>query len=197
VAALCSHQAASFFQTGTVPQRMGTSSAGIMVPYETFQCADGYLVVAVGNNTQWRALCTALGRDDLATDSRLQSPSGRSAHKPWIVEELARTFAEQPVAELQEKLDGAGVANGPINDMAQVYAMPQAQHRGLKVSTPRSDGVPIPSVANPIRLSATPAQYRTAAPKLGEHTEQVLTEWLEADGQRLASWREQGAFGPR
>jgi crotonobetainyl-CoA:carnitine CoA-transferase CaiB-like acyl-CoA transferase len=197
VAALCSHQAASFFQTGAVPQRMGTSSAGIMVPYETFQCADGYLVVAVGNNTQWRALCTALGRDDLATDSRLQSPSGRSAHKPWIVEELARTFAEQPVAELQEKLDSAGVANGPINDMAQVYAMPQAQHRGLRVSTPRSDGVPISSVANPVRLSATPAQYRTAAPKLGEHTEQVLTEWLEADVQRLASWREQGAFGPR
>jgi crotonobetainyl-CoA:carnitine CoA-transferase CaiB-like acyl-CoA transferase len=197
VAALCSHQAAGFFQTGRVPQRTGTSSAGIMVPYETFRCADGHLVVAVGNDMQWRALCRALERADLESDPRLQSPSGRSAHKPWIVEQLAGTFARRSVAEWQRALDAAGVANGPINDLAQVYAMPQAQQRALKVASPRSDGVEVPAVANPIRLSATPVRYRTAAPKLGEHTEAVLEEWLQASSKSIAGWRAAGAFGKR
>jgi len=195
VAALCSHQAASFFQTGRVPQRTGNSSLGIMVPYEAFRCLDGHLVVAVGNDTQWRALCKAIGRDDLATDPRLQSPSGRSAYKPWIVEQLAGSFAGRSVAECQQVLDAAGVANGPINDMAQVYAMPQAAHRGVKVSAPRSDGAEVAAVANPIRLSATPVQYRCAAPRLGENTEAVLSEWLGADADGMAQWRKQGAFG--
>jgi crotonobetainyl-CoA:carnitine CoA-transferase CaiB-like acyl-CoA transferase len=194
-AALCSHQAASYLQTGRPPQRTGNSSSGIMVPYETFECADGHLVVAVGNNAQWQALCAALERPDLGADPRLASPSGRSAHKPWIIEQLAPSFAARRVADLQTRLDAAGVANGPINDLAQVFAMPQARHRGLEVSVPRSDGVPIPGVGNPIRLSATPVQYRSAAPRLGEHSVAVLAEWLGADAAAIAEWRAQGAFG--
>ena len=195
VAALCCHQAASFFQTGRVPQRMGNSSAGIMVPYETFKCADGHLVVAVGNNTQWHAMCRALGRDDLATDPRLQSPSGRSLNKPLIIDALNPVFASRTVAELQTSLDRAGVANGAINDLGQVFASEQARERGLKITLERSDGVPVATVASPIRLSATPVQYRSAAPKLGEHTAEVLSEWLEADAAALAQWRSEGAFG--
>jgi crotonobetainyl-CoA:carnitine CoA-transferase CaiB-like acyl-CoA transferase len=194
VAALTSHQAASYFQTGRVPQRTGNSSAGIMVPYETFKCADGHLVVAVGNNSQWQALCKALERDDLATDPRLQTPSGRSVNKPWIIEQLAPSFGARSVADLQAKLDQAGVANGPINDLAQVFAMPQAEHRGLKVSVSRSDGVEVAGVGNPIRLSATPVQYRCAAPKLGEHAGAVLAEWLAASEDDIERWRITGAF---
>jgi crotonobetainyl-CoA:carnitine CoA-transferase CaiB-like acyl-CoA transferase len=197
VAALCAHQAASFFQTGRVPTRTGNSSAGIMVPYETFQCADGHLVVAVGNNSQWHALCAALERDDLASDPRLQTPSGRSVNKPWIIEQLAPSFAARRVTDLQASLDAAGVANGPINDLAQVFDMPQAQHRGLKVAVPRSDGVSVPGVGNPIRLSATPVQYRSAAPRLGEHTDAVLADWLGAQAEEIARWRAEGAFGAR
>ena len=195
VAALGAHQAASFFQTGRVPQRTGNSSAGIMVPYETFKCADGHLVVAVGNNSQWRSLCAALERDDLATDPRLQTPSGRSLNKPWIIEQLAPGFAARTVADLQARLDAAGVANGPINNLAQVFAMPQAEQRGLKVSVPRSDGVPVAGVGNPIRLSATPVQYRCAAPRLGEHTDAVLADWLGAAAHEIDRWRAAGAFG--
>jgi crotonobetainyl-CoA:carnitine CoA-transferase CaiB-like acyl-CoA transferase len=75
--------------------------------------------------------------------------------------------------------------------------MPQAQHRALKVASPRSDGVEVAAVANPIRLSATPVCYRSAAPKLGEHTEVVLTEWLHASSESVAGWRAAGAFGTR
>ena len=195
-AALCAHQAASYFQTGRAPQRTGNSSAGIMVPYETFKCADGHLVVAVGNTSQWRALCAALERDDLATDPRLQTPSGRSGNKPWIIEQLAPGFAARTVADLQARLDAAGVANGPINNLAQVFAMPQAEHRGLKVKVPRSDGVPVAGVGNPIHLSATPVQYRSAAPRLGEHTRAVMADWLGCADREIEQWRADGAFGP-
>jgi crotonobetainyl-CoA:carnitine CoA-transferase CaiB-like acyl-CoA transferase len=195
VATLSCHQAATYFQSGTVPQRLGNSSSGIMTPYETFKCADGYLVIAVGNDTQWRALCTAIGRDDLAQDQRFNSPAGRSGNKPLIVAELSRTFAMMKVGALQAKLDEAGVANGPINDLEQVFSMEQARERGIKVSLPRSDGVEVPCVASPIRMSATPVQYRSAAPKLGEHRDDVLDEWLRADASSVEAWRAGGAFG--
>jgi len=195
VASLSSHQAAGFFQTGKVPQRSGTSSAGIMCPYDTLTCADGHLVIACGNDTQWQGLCKAIGRDDLATDSRLGSPSGRAAHRAYIIPELARTFVLHSVVELQARLDAAGVPNGPINDLKQLFDMPQAAVRQLKVEVPRSDGVKVTGVRNPIRLSATPVQHRTAAPKLGEHTEAVLADWLECATDEIARLREAGAFG--
>ena len=195
VAALSSHQAAGFFLTGKIPQRMGTSSVGIMLPYETFQCADGHLIVAVGNDSQWRGLCNAIGRDDLRTDPRLSSPSGRATNRDYVMPELRKTFALQSVAALQTQLDAAGVPNGPINNLKQVFEMPQAEHRALKIDLPRSDGVQVAGIRNPIRLSATPAEYRNAAPKLGEHTEQVLADWLEAGSEEIARLRSTGAFG--
>ena len=195
VAALSSHQAAGFFLTGRIPQRMGTSSVGIMLPYETFKCADGHLIVAVGNDSQWRGLCDAIGRADLRADPRLQSPSGRATNRDFVMPELRKTFAQQSVADLQAKLDAAGVANGPINNLKQVFEMPQAEHRQLKIDLPRSDGVRVAGIRNPIRLSATPVEYRSAAPRLGEHTEEVLGEWLGADGVEIERLRSAGAFG--
>ena len=197
VAALCAHQAASFFQTGRVPSRHGTSSLGIMMPYDTFQCADGHLVLAVGNNSQWRSLCKAIGRDDLAADERYSSPSGRSEHRTTILPELTRTIAQFKVVDLQARLDAAGVANGPINNLQQVFEMDQTKERGLKVELLRSDGTKVAGIASPIRLSATPPRLRSAAPKLGEHTQAVLAEWLDASTEDIGQWRAAGAFGDR
>jgi crotonobetainyl-CoA:carnitine CoA-transferase CaiB-like acyl-CoA transferase len=194
-AALCAHQAAGYFQTGRIPARTGTSSAGIMVPYEALACADGHLVVAAGNDGQWRALCGALGRDDLAADPRLATPSGRAMHREFLVAELARSVATWPLAELRAALDAAAVPNGPINDLAQVYAHAQALERGLRVELDRSDGVRVAGVANPIRMSATPVRYRAAAPRFGEHAGEVLADWLGYDAARVARLRDAGAFG--
>ena len=195
VAALSSHQAAGFFLTGRIPQRMGTSSVGIMLPYETFRCADGHLIVAVGNDSQWRGLCDAIGRDDLRVDPRLSSPSGRATHRDFVMPELRATFAQKSVADLQARLDAAGVPNGPINNLKQVFDMPQAEHRQLRIDLPRSDGVRVAGVRNPIRLSATPVAYRNAAPRLGEHTAEILADWLEAGPAEVAHLRDAGAFG--
>ena len=195
VAALCTHQAANYFQTGKVPGRMGTSSAGIMMPYETFKCADGHLIVACGNNTQWQSLCKALGRNDLATDPQFATPSTRQINRDFALSELRRTFAVGNVDELAAKLDAGGVPNGPINDLKQVFEMEQASVRGLKIELTRSDGTKVASVGNPIRLSATPVHYRNAAPKLGEHTGAILTEWLGADADEIEQLRAAGALG--
>jgi crotonobetainyl-CoA:carnitine CoA-transferase CaiB-like acyl-CoA transferase len=195
VAALTMHQAAAYFQTGKVPGRAGTSSTGIMMPYETFKCADGHLIVACGNNTQWQSLCAALARADLAADPRFATPSSRQINRDFALEELRKTFAECRVDEVAAKLDAAGVANGRINDLKQVFAMEQARERGLRVELERSDGTKVAGVGSPIRLSATPVEYRCAAPQLGEHTSAVLTDWLGASADEIEQWRAAGALG--
>lgn len=194
-ATLGAHQASNFFQSGRLPQRMGNSSAGIMVPYETFGCADGHLVVACGNDKQWRDLCAALDRNDLAAHPDFHSPSARSTNRVRILEALRPCFAAQSVDALQAKLDVAGVPNGRINNVQQVYEMPQVQHRGIKVSVSRSDGVQVAGVASPARLQATPPTYNAAAPRLGEHTHGVLSDWLALDTEAIDTMRRQGAFG--
>ena len=195
VASLSVHQAAAYFQTGKVPVRAGTSSAGIMMPYETFKCVDGYLIVACGNNSQWKSLCAALARDDLASDARLASPSARQINRDFALDELRRTFATGKVDDLVAKLDAGGVPNGRINDLKQVFETEQARERGLKVELERSDGTKVANVGNPIRLSATPVQYRHAAPKLGEHTDAVIREWLGAGADEVNELRAAGALG--
>ena len=195
VAALQMHQAAAFFQTGRVPGRAGTSSAGIMMPYETFQCADGHLIVACGNNSQWHSLCAALKREDLASDPRFATPSSRQINRDVALAELRKSFAEGRVDELTVKLDAAGVANGRINNLQQVFEMDQARCRGLRIEAERSDGTLVPGVGSPIRLSATPVQYRRAAPKLGEDAAAVLGEWLGAGTEEIERWRAAGALG--
>jgi crotonobetainyl-CoA:carnitine CoA-transferase CaiB-like acyl-CoA transferase len=195
VAALSVHQAAAYFQTGKVPVRAGTSSVGIMMPYETFKCADGYLIVACGNNTQWQSLCAALARDDLARDPRFATPSTRQINRDSALAELRITFAACKVDDLVAKFDARGVPNGRINDLKQVFEMEQAHERGLRVELERSDGTKVAAVGNPIRLSATPVQYRSAAPKLGEHAEAVLKEWLSAGSEEIEQLRTAGALG--
>ena len=195
VASLSVHQAAAYFQTGKVPVRAGISSAGIMMPYETFKCADGHLIVACGNNSQWKSLCAALARDDLASDPRLATPSARQINRDFALDELWRTFAASEVDDLVAKLDAGGVPNGRINDLQQVFETEQARERGLKVELERSDGTKVAGVGNPIRLSATPVQYRVAAPKLGEHTGAVIKDWLGAGSDEIEELRATGALG--
>ena len=195
VAALSPHQAAAYFQTGRIPVRAGTSSAGIMMPYETFKCADGHLIVACGNNSQWQSLCAALARADLAADPRLATPSGRQINRDFALAELRKSFAACPVDEIAAKLDAGGVANGRINDLKQVFDMEQARARGLKVDLERSDGTKVAAVGSPIRLSATPVEYRRAAPKLGEHADAVIGDWLGAGADEVERLRAAGALG--
>jgi formyl-CoA transferase len=166
-----------------------------MMPYETFRCADGYLIVACGNNSQWQSLCAVLARDDLATDPRFATPSGRQINRDFALDELRKSFAAGKIDDLVARLDAAGVPNGRINDLKQVFEMDQARERGLKVELERSDGTKVAAVGNPIRLSATPVEYRRAAPKLGEDTGAVMRDWLGAGPDEIDRLRAAGALG--
>jgi crotonobetainyl-CoA:carnitine CoA-transferase CaiB-like acyl-CoA transferase len=186
-----SYVAINYFLSGKLPRRMGNAHAN-MVPYQVFRCREGSLIVAVGNDSQFRSLCRVVGRDDLAADERYASAGNRNRHRETLIPELAQALALRPMAEWVALLEAANVPCGPINDMQQVFDDPQVRHRGMKLSLPHAAGVQAPGVASPLRFSQTPVAYGRAAPTLGEHTDAVLAEKLGLDTARIAALRAKG-----
>jgi len=193
VVTIGSYQAINYFLSGNVPRRMGNAHSN-MVPYQVFRCKEGDVIVAVGNDSQYRAFCKLIGRDDLAADERYATPGQRNRNRETLIPEIAKTMLERPMGEWVERMEAANVPCGPINTMAQVFEDEQVRHRGMKLSLPHSAGVQAPAVASPIRLSGTPIRYGRSAPLLGEHTEAVLGEALGLSRERIAELRAEGAI---
>ncbi|HZX38991.1 MAG TPA: CoA transferase [Streptomyces sp.] len=170
------NQAAAYVGAGVVPQAMGNRHPSI-APYEVFQAKDRPLVLAVGNDRQFRTLCDRLGRAELAVDPRFTTNTARVAHREELVDQLAGPLAERTADTWFDELSAAGVPCGPINDLAAAFDL--AERLGLEarvlVDDPRR-GTRVDQVANPIRLGATPPAYRSAPPRLGEDTEALLAE---------------------
>jgi len=162
----------NYLVSGRVPQRIGNAHANI-VPYQVFDAADGRFVLAVGNDGQFAKFCEAAGCS-LHQDPRFRKNADRVRHREVIVPLLADIMRRRTVAEWVALLQPIGVPVGPINDMAQVFAHPQVKSRGLQLELPHPLAGSVPSVANPIRMSATPPRYETAPPTLGQHTHEVL-----------------------
>ncbi|MGE8547340.1 MAG: CaiB/BaiF CoA transferase family protein [Alcaligenes sp.] len=176
--AMMANQNMNFLATGQAPQRPGNAHQNL-VPYQVFAASDGHLIVAVGNDAQFRSFAQELGHPEWAQDPRFARNAGRVVHREELVPLLAQVMRTRSRDAWLQALEAAGVPAGPINTMAQVYEDPQVQARGLRLDLPRSDGESVPSVASPLRLSDTPVQYRSAPPRLGEHTRQVLARVLE------------------
>jgi len=174
IAALA-NQSLACLVTGAAPRRLGNAHPSI-VPYEDFATADGHIVLAVGNDRQFRDLVGALGEPSLAGDPRYATNSARVANRAELVPLLGRITVRRPSAEWVALLDPLGVPCGAIRDLAEVFASPEVQARGIARTLARDDGTTVPTVANPIRLSRTPVTYRSAPPRLGEHTEEILAE---------------------
>ncbi len=191
--AATANQAMNFLVSGTAPGRMGNAHPNI-VPYQSFKTADDHLVVAVGNDAQFRRFCRAGGRPDLAEDPRYADNAGRVAHREALVAEIAEMMATRTRAAWLAELESVGVPCGPINDLAQVFADPQTQHRGLRIALPHAEAGTMPGVANPIRYVGYPHDYPGAAPVLGEHTEAVLAEVLGLGSDEIAALRAAGAI---
>ncbi|MFF3604969.1 CaiB/BaiF CoA transferase family protein [Streptomyces sp. NPDC002463] len=166
------NQAAAHLGAGVVPRAMGNRHPSI-APYEVFEAGDRPLVLAVGNDRQFGALCERLGRPELAGDARFATNTARVAHREELVEALSGPLADRTADGWFEELTAAGVPCGPINDLAAAFEL--ADRLGLTPRVPESAAGP-GQVANPIRLDATPPSYRTAPPRLGEHTDGVLAE---------------------
>ncbi|WP_064576591.1 CaiB/BaiF CoA transferase family protein [Cupriavidus gilardii] len=193
VVTINSYQAINYFLSGKVPQRMGNAHSN-MVPYQVFRCREGDVIVAVGNDAQYAALCEVIGRPELAADPRFASAGQRNRNREALIPQIAEAMLARTMTEWVERMEAANVPCGPIYDMEQVFEDEQVRHRGMQLSLPHGAGVQAPGLANPIRLSATPIQYERAAPTLGEHTETVLRDKLGFDKARLDALRAKGVI---
>jgi crotonobetainyl-CoA:carnitine CoA-transferase CaiB-like acyl-CoA transferase len=183
-----SHVAMMYLVSGKQPPRLGNVSP-ITCPWQSFECADGQIVVAVGNDTQFIAFCKVLGHPEWAADERFSTNPLRAKHRQVLVPMLAAILKTRTVREWYADFDAAGVPSGPINGFAEVFADPQIVHRKMLLQQPHAAAGTVPQVANPVKFSATPVAYRRAPPVLGEHTDEVLREVLslgeaELDGLR-------------
>ena len=189
---MLANQAANFFVSGKAPGRMGNAHPNL-APYQPFATTDGAVVIAVGNDGQFRNLCRALGAADLGEDARFLTNALRVEHRAELVQALAPFLAMRGTDAWIEALEAHGVPCGPINTLDRVFAEPQGLHRGLVVEQSRPDlAEPVKTVASPIRLSQTPVSYRWAPPALGADTEAVLVEQLGLSAAEVAALRAAG-----
>jgi len=174
-AATLANQASNYLVGDMNPTRLGNAHPNI-VPYQSFVVADGHLIVAVGNDQQFARFAEALGLADLAEDARFATNATRVEHRQTLVPQLQRAMLERGRDDWLGLLEQAGVPAGPINTVADVFAEPQIQSRGLQVNVPHPLNPDLQLVGNPIKLSRTPVTYRSAPPTLGEHTGAVLAK---------------------
>jgi formyl-CoA transferase len=191
--ALLAYQNTNYFATGKPPGRIGNLHPNI-VPYQPFRCADGEVILACGNDNLYRKFCEAAGCPELASDPRFATNGKRVENRDELKRLLDAIFAKRTKKEWVTLLDAAGVPNGPINDIAQVYAEPQVQARGVKIEAEHPVAGRLPMVASPMRFSATPLEHRVPPPVLGQHTEEILSKVLGKSAEAIARLRVAGAI---
>jgi crotonobetainyl-CoA:carnitine CoA-transferase CaiB-like acyl-CoA transferase len=191
--ACLANQAMNYLTTGVSPRRLGNAHPNI-VPYQDFPTADGDFILTVGNDSQFRKFCEVAGRPEWADDPRFATNSARVAQRTLLIPLIKQVTVFKTTAEWVVALEQAGVPCGPINDLAQVFADPQVQARGLQVEMYHPVAGKVAQVASPIRLSDTPVEYRQAPPTLGQHTEQVLQQLLNKTAQQVADLRQGGVI---
>jgi len=191
--AMLANQASNYLVGGQVPGRMGTAHPNI-VPYQAFATADGHLMLAVGNDRQFARLVSAMGLPDLANEPRYATNLARTENRVELVQLLQGRFLQQTSGSWAERLGEAEVPFGPINRIDQVFDDPQSHYRGLKIDLPHSEAESVPTVANPIRFSDTPVSYRYGPPTLGEHSREVLQEWLGLEQSELDTLSSDGVI---
>ncbi len=186
-------ESAMYFATGDVPEPKG-SAHRLTAPYQAFETSDGYVNIGAANQANWERLCTAIGRDELATDPRFVEPRDRMNNLDELVSTLEQVFSQETSAHWLEKLADAGVPAGPINDLGEVYADPQVQAREMMVETEHPIAGRVKNIGIPIKLSETPGQFQRPAPTLGQHTDEVLTE-LGCSPNEIEKLRSDGVVG--
>jgi crotonobetainyl-CoA:carnitine CoA-transferase CaiB-like acyl-CoA transferase len=189
------NQAMNYLTSGVIPRRLGNAHPNI-VPYQVFAAADGHIVVAVGNDGQFRQLVTVLGAPALADNPLSATNEARVANRAVLVPELARLIASFARADLLARLETANVPAGPINTIGEVFADPQVVHRAMRIDLPHGSGASLPSVRTPIVMSETPLVSDRASPMLGEHTAEILAE-LGYDAADIDRFVRDGVAGHR
>ena len=175
------NQALNFLVSGVVPQRIGNAHPNI-VPYQVFPVADGHIIIATGNDSQFAKLCGVLGAPEIAKAPAYLTNRDRLGNRGELIAKLSALTGRVPRAELLAKLEAVGVPAGPINDLGQVFADPQVVHRGMRIDPPSAAAKAgtIPGVRTPIVIDGAPMAAAHPSPRLGEHTAEILREIGEA-----------------
>jgi crotonobetainyl-CoA:carnitine CoA-transferase CaiB-like acyl-CoA transferase len=187
--ACLANQAMNYLVSGNAPERLGNAHPNI-VPYQDFPTRDGYMIIAVGNDTQFSRLCTEMGLPELALDARFATNKQRVINRTALLEQLCAVTGTRATSQWVTALEKVGVPCGPINSIDAVFADPQVKARAMQVDLPHPVSGSVSLVANPLRFSETPVTYRTAPPTLGAQTREVLIERLgmsPADIDRLGA----------
>ena len=184
IVAFTANQTLNYWCSGAVPTRHGNAHTNL-VPYQVFAASDGPIVLAVGNDGQFAEFCRVAGRRELAEDARFRTNPDRVRNRALLVPIVEAIVRTRPGRDWIAALTAAGVPCGPINDLAQVFEDPQVRHRGLRVEIPHPAGVPCPTIASPMRFSATPVALETPPPLLGQHTREVLAGVLGLGNEEM------------
>ncbi len=176
----------NYLTSGIVPTRRGNAHPNI-VPYQLFETADDPLILAVGNDGQFNRFCEFSGIPEIAENPLYQTNSNRVANRDTLIEILIPIIKTKPRQYWLDGLEGLGVPASPVNDIAQVFDDPQIKHRKMKVAVPHDTAAAgsVDLIANPIKMSETPVSYRYAPPTLGQHTNEVLKEFLGLSDDQL------------
>ncbi|HAV36603.1 MAG TPA: CoA transferase [Massilia sp.] len=189
--AMLANVGSNYLNSGKPPKRWGNAHANI-VPYQTFACSDGHIIVASGNDGQYQKFVEAGGRPELAHDPRFATNPLRVQNRDVLVPLLADMVATRRRDEWIAMLEEVGVPCGPINDVGEVFANEQVRARGMAVELPHPSAGKVTLVRSPMKMSATPATSAKAPPLLGEHTDEVLRDVLGKNGDEIAALRGKG-----
>lgn len=191
--AMLANMGSNYLTSGSTPKRWGNAHQNI-VPYQSFATSDSHIIVAAGNDTQYRKFVEIGGEPTLADDPRFISNPLRVQHRDVLVPLLKDMVKRRSKKEWIAALETAGVPCGPINDLAEVFQDPQVQARGMQIQMPHPTAGKLALVANPMKLSKTPVRYEQAPPTLSQHTEQCLRELLQFDDKKIAILKSQGVI---
>ncbi len=181
----------NYLVSGKTPVRQGNAHPNI-VPYDVFKCADGFVILAIGNDGQFAKFCAFAGCEALSADPRFATNPARVKNRAELTAKMNDITGRKPQRHWVDGLAGAGVPCSPVNDVAQVFEDPQVRARGMRIEMPHASGTKVPLIASPIKMSKTPPTYRHAPPLCGQHTEEVLGEILGLDAAAVADLRARG-----
>ena len=189
------YEGLNYLTSGELPKRRGNEHPNI-VPYKTMPAADGYFILAVGNDSQFAKFCAEAGRPELAEDPRFTTNAERVRNRAALYPILDAITAERPLEDWVDALNARGVPSGPVNTLDRVFADPQIQHRNMQIQMdyPEAARGKVDLIGNPIGFSRTPVSYRQPPPKMGAHTEAVLQEALGLDEAEIKRLRDQGVI---
>jgi len=188
---ILANQGMNYLATGVVPGRIGNAHPNI-VPYQPFKTKDGDVILACGNDNLFNKFCAVAGCQHLAQDSRFATNSKRVENRDAITALLAEIFAQRTTKDWCDALEAAGVPNGPINNLKQVFEEPQVAARGMKIELDHAAAGKVPLIASPMKFSATKLEFKNPPPVLGQHTEEVLRGVLKMDDAAIARLRSEG-----